>query len=235
MASNGSGAALKSSPLRAWYDGLLAVVFAPDCVGCARPLDAPSRGPACPACWSSIVPLAPDTQHLPPGVRPLIAKIASAGAYEGALREIVHALKYDGRRSLAAPLAALMRDRGREALHGADIAVPVPLHPARLRTRGFNQAADLAAHVGLPVVPALRRSRATRDQVTLALDERRRNVTGAFAPTRHADRVSGRIVLLVDDVATTGATLAACAQALLVGGATEVRALTAARALRERP
>lgn len=223
---------LKSSPLRAWYDGILAVVFAPDCVACARPLEAPSAGPVCPACWSSIAPLT--AQEFPPGVRPLIAEIASAGAYEGALREIVHALKYHGRRSLAAPLAALMRERGQPALNGAEIAVPVPLHPLRLSTRGFNQAADLARCLGLPVVPALRRVRSTRDQITLTLDERQNNVAGAFTLTRHRDQVRDRVVLLVDDVATTGATLTACAEALLAGGAQEVRALTAARALRER-
>lgn len=224
---------LTSSPLRAWYDALLAVVFAPDCVACGLPLAAPSRGPVCPACWSSIASLPLTVQNLPTGVRPLIAKIASAGAYEHELRAVVHALKYRGRRTLAAPLGALMIARGGDVVAGADFAVPVPLHPSRLRTRGFNQARDLASHVGLPVLLALRRTRATADQVTLTSEERRANVGGAFAATRRGRVVAGQTIVLVDDVATTGATLDACAVALLAAGAREVRALTAARALRE--
>ena len=221
--------------MRAWLDALLAVVFAPECAACARPLDSPSRGPVCSSCWSSIQPLTAPLQNVPPGVRLQVEKIAAAGAYDGALREVVHALKYHGRRSLARPLGALMRQRGQDVLAGAELAVPVPLHPSRLRQRGFNQARDLASQIGLPVVLALRRVRPTADQVTLPAGERLSNVQGAFAATRRARQVAGRIVLLVDDVATTGATLDACGRALRDAGASEVRALTAARALRARP
>jgi ComF family protein len=221
--------------MRAWLDALLAVAFAPECAACALPLDSPSRGPVCSSCWSSIHPLTTPLQNFSPGVRPLVERFASAGEYDGALREVVHALKYRGRRSLARPLGALMQRAGREVRDGADLAIPVPLHPSRLRQRGFNQARDLAGQIGLPVVPALRRVRPTEDQVTLPAAERLRNVQGAFAATRPARLVAGRIVLLVDDVATTGATLEACARALHEAGAREVRALTAARALRGRP
>jgi ComF family protein len=140
----------------------------------------------------------------------------------------VHALKYDGRRSLARPLAALMKSRGTEVLKGADACVPVPLHRARHRRRGFNQAAELAGHLGLPVIPALRRTRRTASQTDLPAAQRYANVRGAFELARRTN-VCGMVLVLVDDVSTTGATLDACARVLLDAGAREVRALTAAR------
>jgi ComF family protein len=150
------------------------------------------------------------------------------GAYEGSLRAIVHALKYDRRITLAGPLAALMREHGRDALDGSDAVVPVPLHRRRRRARGFNQAEELAKLLGPPCVDALRRTRFTRSQIDLPEAERQANVRNAFAPARRAD-VRGLCVVLVDDVCTTGATLEACAAVLRHAGAREVRALTAAR------
>ena len=114
-------------------------------------------------------------------------------------------------------------------LCGADAAVPVPLHASRRRERGFDQATHLACHVGLPVVHALRRVRPTAVQASLPAARRHGNVRGAFAARRAAATVRGRIVVLVDDVSTTGATLEACARALGDAGTREVRALTAAR------
>jgi ComF family protein len=150
------------------------------------------------------------------------------------LRTIIHAFKYDARRSLASPLAALMRERGLAVFDGVDAAVPVPLHPSRRRDRGFNQAADLAAGLGLPVVHALRRVRKTSSQASLPAGRRHANVRDAFVPTACASTLVGRIVLLVDDVSTTGATLGACAHALKAAGVSEVRAATAARVVSER-
>jgi ComF family protein len=158
-----------------------------------------------------------------------IGRCRAIGEYEGSLRAIVHALKYGGRRSLARPLAARMRQQGAAVLAGADVAVPVPLHASRRRERGFNQADDLARHLGLRVVAALRRVRPTVPQVSLAAARRHGNVRGAFAATRAAAALAGQIVVLVDDVSTTGATLDACARALGEIGVREVRALTAAR------
>ena len=167
-----------------------------------------------------------------------VDRAQAVGLYDGALRSIIHALKYEGRRSLAAALAERIRQRCALALEGADLTVPVPLHGSRRRARGFNQALDLARGIGLPVARALRRVRATASQIDLPAAERHRNVRHAFAPARRpwARRaVSGRIVVLVDDVSTTGATLDECAHVLKAMGADEVRAVTAARAVMSRP
>ena len=169
--------------------------------------------------------------------RPAVAKGRCAGRYEGMLRDIIHAFKYDSRSSLGDELSALMRRAGAEVLDGADCAVPVPLHPWRRLRRGFNQAELLARGLGIPVVHALWRTRLTTPQSRLHGAARRDNVSRAFAISprmwperRHRRWLDGKCVVLVDDVWTTGATLCACAEVLLVGGVREVRALTLARA-----
>jgi ComF family protein len=150
------------------------------------------------------------------------------GSYDGPLRSILQAFKYDRRRSLAPPLGGLMQLRGAAVLADADCVVPVPLHWRRRWRRGFNQALDLARQLGMPVRCALRRRRNTRTQTDLPADARLRNVRDAFVATPGA-RVSGLRIVLVDDVSTTGATLEACARVLVAAGAAEVRTLTAAR------
>jgi ComF family protein len=159
---------------------------------------------------------------------PVIASARAVGPYEGSLRAIIHALKYDKRQSLAGPLGHLMVRSGEELLPGVDVVVPVPLHRGRRRERGFNQAEELARHLGLPWRRVLRRQRVTRSQADLPAHQRRSNVKDAFAE-RRGQPIQGLTVLLVDDVSTTGATLEACAHVLRQGGALEVRALTAAR------
>ncbi len=144
------------------------------------------------------------------------------------MRAIVHALKYDGRRSVAPRLAALLSACAPEVLAGAHVAVAVPLHRAKQRGRGFNQAEAIARHLPIPVVRALRRKRNTPSQTDLPATERHQNVRGAFA-ARRGIALEGAVVVLVDDVSTTGATLEACAQVLLGAGVREVRALTVAR------
>jgi ComF family protein len=151
------------------------------------------------------------------------------GVYDGALRAIVHAIKYEGRRSLAGPLAVLIQQHCGAVLDGADFVVPVPLHPSRRRSRGFNQALDMARHLGPRAVRALKRTRATQSQTGLPAAQRHRNVRDAFAPAWRAPNLTGTTVVLVDDVSTTGATIDACARILMQMGAREVRAVTAAR------
>jgi ComF family protein len=157
-----------------------------------------------------------------------ISRGRAIGEYAGSLREIVHALKYRGRRSVAKPLAAALASHGADVLRDADCAVPVPLHRSRKRARGFNQAAEIARYLPIRTVHAIIRVRATASQTDLPAARRHANVRNAFALRRRAD-VAGCVVVLVDDVSTTGATLDACARVLLDGGAREVRALTAAR------
>jgi len=158
----------------------------------------------------------------------LVSRGRAIGEYDGPLRAIIHALKYGGHRSIARPLARLMIVSGARVLQDAELAVPVPLHRARRRARGFNQAAEIAKHLTIPAVDALQRTRATASQTDLPAEARHANVRNAFALRPRVD-INGRVIVLVDDVSTTGATLEACARVLLDGGAREVRALTAAR------
>ena len=180
---------------------MVAILLAPICAACRRPLDQPTRGAVCPPCWASIVPITPPccrtcgdplpswrvlsvAEALCPRCRrraPLVSLARAIGPYEGTLRAIVHALKYDGRPTLARHLAARMREAGADVLSGADLVVAVPLHRSRERARGFNQARELARHLGLPVADALTRTRRTPSQADLPAARRHANVRGAFA------------------------------------------------------
>ena len=138
------------------------------------------------------------------------------------MRAVVHAFKFGDVPGLAGPLVAAAWDTPAFAERPRpDLVVPVPLHPRRRRERGYDQAEALArafaARAGAPVVDALVRRRATRQQARLSAAERRANVAGAFALTRPS-LVHGRRVVLVDDVVTTGATIEAAALALVEAG-----------------
>ena len=223
----------KAQAVRDGLDAVLAVALGASCAACGELLEHPTQGPVCDRCWRVIRALPPSAFQ----VTSVVDRAQAIGAHDAELRSIVHALKYDGRRSLARPLGALMRERCRWVLEDADVAVPVPLHFSRRRQRGFNQALDLARAIDLPVVRAIRRVRATASQTDLTADERHRNIRGAFAASRcpwRTSAVKGRIVILVDDVSTTGATLEECARVVRAMGASEVRAVTAARAAMSR-
>lgn len=155
-------------------------------------------------------------------------------AYSGPARAALHALKYDGELRLVEPLAEQLAARWARAGVGGDVLVPVPVHAARLRQRGFDQAELLARAAGrklnLPVAQALERAAKTAAQHALSRRARAANVGGAFVVRPAARRaVAGRWVVLVDDVVTTGATFSGCAQALYAAGATAVSAIALAR------
>jgi ComF family protein len=206
--------------------GLLDLIYPPRCLLC----DFPGEEALCAECSSSIDP---GKEQIPPVGGDLDA-IAAAGRYEGVLREAVHGLKYGRRRALAEPLGTLLAGRLEESMPEwwPEVVVPVPIHWSRRLRRGFNQAELLAQVVGQAAAlrtdtASLARVRRTRSQVGLSGEERRRNLTGAFQVRRPA-AFSNRTVLLVDDVYTTGTTLAECARALRAAGASAVYGLVLA-------
>ena len=237
-------------------DALVSVIFAPHCAGCARVLEHPLEGAVCASCWMNIPLLSPPLCRtcgdMLPSWRAISVEMErcaacrrrpgaidagrAIGMYEGELRAIVHAFKYEGRRTIGRRLGDMLRLTSADLLSDVRAVVPVPLHPWRRLTRGFNQAADLAHALDLPVVHALWRSRATSPQAGLTASARRRNVRGAFRLSPFVrvktldSYVAGQRVVLVDDVWTTGATLNECARVLKEAGAAEVRAVTVARA-----
>jgi ComF family protein len=214
----------------------LDLAFPAACSGCGREGD-----PLCPACLPAL-----DARLDLPGGTPIgmpadipepLLQLEWCAAFAGPVRAALHDLKYGGERRLAHPLGQAIARRWRRVGEGATLIVPVPVHAERERRRGYDQAALIAAvaaaELGLPCVRALARERATIAQFELGRDDRAANVAGAFR-LRRPDRsaaapTSGRWILLVDDVVTTGATLAACATVLEAAGALGVSAIAVAR------
>ncbi len=241
-----------------FFHSLFSVLFPDRCRVCEEPLAHFTRVPVCRPCLEGLRPLRPG---LGGGLcrccgvprEAVIAEVCeqcasgqydfaqarSFGAYEGALRQVIHLFKYQGMRPLAAPLAErLARVAAQEQWTAAGFQgiVAVPLAPARQRQRGYNQAELLARELGrrlrLSVLKGVcRRVRATPLQTGLTRTQRFENMRGAFGPGPGAALVAERDVLLIDDVFTTGATLSACARAIRQAGAGRVCALTVARTL----
>lgn len=225
----GGTAAPWAAPVRWFLEGLDRLLFPlpVHCLACGReaPGQAPFPGGICPAClsaWRLEVAQCPSWPAPWGRVRPV-------GVYHGALRELIRRFKYGGERWLGHPLGELMAGVGLVTLHRPDLLVPVPLAAGRYRQRGFNQAEELARVVGgrwrVPVVNALGRRRAAKQQAGLGRAARWENLRGAFVPLMD---LRGATITVIDDVFTTGATLANCTVALLQAGAVRVDGLVLA-------
>jgi ComF family protein len=192
------------------------------CILCGRFFDGEGGPHTCAACLER---------------RPPFDRHRSCAPYRGELKEALLLFKYRRFRSLGKPLGRFVADALAEEIilwDKVDVVVPVPLHARRRRERGFDQARILAREIGrlrrLPVAAGvLRKVRNIPPQTSLERDERRTNVRGAYEAVG-ADRIRGRVVLLVDDVFTTGSTIGECAAVLKRAGAKEVRAVTVAQA-----
>lgn len=233
-------------------NGLADFVFPPFCAACHQRMPDGERGAVCAACWDAYPrwradacqrcgnPV-PDSNEARLCERCVIpgwscSAIRTPGPFAAPVAEAVHLLKYSDRRSVAVTLAGLMAaaawpDRSFAA---ADLVLAVPLHPARQRDRGYNQAQLLAAQAGMIMGKpspddVIARMKNTGSQTTLDRQERKDNVEDIFRVKR-PDMVGGKSVILVDDVLTTGATIGSCGQSLLRAGAVSVLALTAAAA-----
>ena len=191
---------------------------APFCPRCGRPQ---ASGIVCPNCWQ----------------RPTeIDGIRSPFRFDRVVRKSVHELKYRGLKAISPCLAELLADYLKENPVPGEALVSVPLHPRRLRERGYNQsvllAGELGKRVGLPVIEdCLTRVKQAQPQVrAVDVEERRKNVADAFVC--RDERVNNKQIILIDDVCTSGATLESCATALKRSGATSVWGLTLAREIR---
>jgi ComF family protein len=216
---------LRRAPICDHCRAAIALLQPPLCELCGEPFDPQAAaGPRCAVCMMA---------------RRRFSVARSAAYYEGPLVQLIWRYKYHGQVVLGEPLARLMvaaLETTAAALDpdSVEVVCAVPLHRSRLRERGFNQsellAEHLAAAIGRPLRPLLVRTRPTHPQVDLPLRSRAANVRGAFAPNPE-EAIPGQRVLLIDDLFTTGATIAACARALHRAGAAELRVFTLARPL----
>jgi ComF family protein len=243
------------NPVSGLYDSVLALVYPQACAACGESVESRHDGVVCASCWAgtrlfndedtvcwkcgalSRASIARDKRQ---AVRcgkcddDQFTFARACGPYEGALRASVLALKREPQ--IARRLSSVLHQaQKRTPINGADVIIPVPLHGRRERARGFNQAALLAQELGrlshLPVDEhsVVRSVHTERHRAGLDARARRESVAEAFV-VRHPKLITGRRVLLVDDVFTTGATVSACAAALKYAGATDVYVLTIARA-----
>ena len=212
---------------------LLDLLLPPRCPGCAL-----EGALLCEPCRAPLYRRLEEPPGLPVGLPASmpggLLQLEWCAMYSGSVRATLHALKYGGERRLARPLATALAERWRRAGRGGDVLTWVPVLRARRRERGFDQAEELArlaaAALDLPVAPLLERRQRTAAQHALGQAQRASNTMAAFAPGKAlTGAYEGAWVVVVDDILTTGATLGACAAALLEGGAAAVSAITVAR------
>jgi ComF family protein len=241
------------------FRSLLDLIYPSRCLICQDFLDGNSldmdhaRVSFCRACFNNFQevtsPLCPlcgrpflsgiDVDHLCEDClrkRPFYEAAAAPYIFEGPVMAAIHQFKYAGKSHMAKSLGPILGEFAAKWLHSREgiLTMPIPLHPKRLRERGFNQSLLLARHVGRELYTeldflSLRRVRYTKPQTGLGKEERRKNVRRAFE-LRGAQSVKGKTILLVDDVATTGNTLNECAKVLKRAGAEKVLCLVLARA-----
>jgi len=244
---------LRAGLAKPWL-ALADLVYPPACPGCGASTG--THRSLCPTCWSGVrfierpyceVLGSPFTHDLGSGILsaeaiadpPVFDRLRSAAIHDGVVRDLVLGLKYRDRTDLAPMMAGWMLRASDGTVAACDAIIPVPLHRARLFSRKYNQAAELARHLarlsGKPLLAAtLLRTKRTSQQVGLGAKARQDNVRGAFAiPEGRAVDILGRRVVLIDDVYTTGATVAAATRALKKAGASDVTVLTFARAVGE--
>jgi ComF family protein len=225
-------------------DAILNLVFPQSCVLCNSRIRQRRWSVACPDCWAKLEPIprpfCPQCGMPAPVIEGLCGPCRrgdhafdlarSLFLFTDPMRGILHHFKYSGRVSLARPLGRQLRDHIKEEGFQGLVALPVPLHRARLRERGFNQAELLAHHLGVEVDRGLlRRRKNTPSQTGLSRSQRTLNLSAAFEVMRPPPDC----VLVVDDVYTTGATLHEIAKTLKRAGASRVEVLTVARVLRQ--
>ncbi len=246
---------LPTSQVQTLLDGILNLVYPERCLVCSVPIARRQDCGLCDECWNKAVALKihpprcsscgipfhsfqDDSEHLCGDCilqPPPYSGARSFGYYSGELSALIHGLKFHGRRNLVELLAPLLAEIFSENWTRGDfnVVVPVPLHARRQRERGYNQsrllAQALSLRIAIPCSDRLRRIRHTVPQVGLTDIQRRENVRKAFECKDSGENPGAR-VLLVDDVMTTGATVASAAQALLDAGALRVSVLTLARA-----
>jgi ComF family protein len=245
---------------------LFATFFPADCRICGIPLLNISRTPVCPECVAAMPPVAGATcgtcgeRLLSPFAvsteageprcglcrrqKPPFERASAYGSYEGGLRELIHLLKYERVEPAADVLGRMLAEAIQKLqpgfAEGPLMIVPVPLHAAKRKERGFNQS-ELIIRTALKVKDSksrlslhpelLRRRRPTQSQIGLTRHQRRENMRGAFVVTA-PELVSGREILLIDDVFTTGTTVSECARVLRRAGASKVWVATVARTLK---
>jgi ComF family protein len=205
-------------------------VLCPQCLRSIQPL----HPPLCPHCGTQLLHNTPCRNCRYGALH--VSMLRVFGSYQGSLRSCIHALKYNGQKRLAQPLGSLLVQAYKGYGLQADLIIPVPLHKEREQQRGYNQTALLARQCATELGIALRedillRHRATPAQASLKARERQHNVADAFAchPLFTTGALSGRTILILDDVCTTGATLEACATPLFAAGARSVCGLVLAR------